>query len=308
MYGTILKAMDDTSFWKLPKFLRVAKISPLSLYLFARMLDHYHYHRDNSRNVKHRQSLKDGWFYWTYPDIQEHVGIRERQARGCMDELDDLLLIERKTIRSGLEQKCWYRINEDKLLFYLERYRAEQTARTAKEQDATDDTATAGIQEAGTEPTAQQTNQELINQDLKKQDLKKQELTKDCSEKPNQPLSNNSVSKYTKTDYSYLDALWKLWIEEAMKSGDYNLVALQIGRGRFNRLFSLLEKGYGWEMVTGAIKRWFGGYEFREERRKAGSNIIGWFHTAWARLTQKPMRSKIAQDDDWDNIRRPNIK
>ena len=123
MYGKIIDAMDDTNFWKVPKFLSLAKISPLSLYLFARMLDHYRFHRDNCRDAEQRKHLKDGWFYWTYPAIQEHVGINKKPARSCIKELKDILLIEHETKQTGLARRCWYRINESTISLYLKRYK-----------------------------------------------------------------------------------------------------------------------------------------------------------------------------------------
>ncbi len=170
MYGKIIYLMNDENFYKVPKFLEIAEISPLALYLFSRMIDHYRYHVKHSDNKTHRDLLSLGWFWWTFPDIEKHVGLKKDQARTCLNELEMVLLIEKDTKRVGMEQRCWYRLNEDKIEFYLEKYRILKSEKRNRELENLLPSAVLTTTDGG--ETA--SNQELSNQELsnKEKDLK----------------------------------------------------------------------------------------------------------------------------------------
>lgn len=170
MYGKIIDLMDDENFYKVPKFLEIAEISPLALYLFARMLDQYRYHVRHSDNKQHREMLALGWFWWTFPDIEKHVGIKPKQARGLIKELETVFLIDCETKRIGMEQRCWYRLNEDKIEFYLEKYRIKRSDDRTKELDAVSQTVPRTYPDGATDVSKGLGNQALSNQALSNQE------------------------------------------------------------------------------------------------------------------------------------------
>ena len=166
MYGKIIDLMDDENFYKVPKFLEIAEISPLALYLFSRMLDQYRYHVRHSDNPAHRDMLALGWFWWTFPDIEKHVGLKKDQARACLKELETVMLVEKTTKRIGMEQRCWYRMNEDKIEFYLEKYRIARRESRDRELELLPRTADFTTTDSGNPAS----NQALSNQALSNQE------------------------------------------------------------------------------------------------------------------------------------------
>jgi hypothetical protein len=188
MYGKIIDLMNDENFYKVPKFLEIAEISPLALYLFSRMIDHYRYHVKHSDNKTHRDLLSLGWFWWTFPDIEKHVGLKKDQARTCLNELETVLLIEKETKRIGMEQRCWYRLNEDKIEFYLEKYRINKKEK--RDGELLYNLALAVLPTTDSGETA--SNQALSNQALKES----KELKPLTAKEPPSPTAINIFKEY----------------------------------------------------------------------------------------------------------------
>ena len=166
-YGKVVDSIHIGGYLMIPKCLSMAKLSPLARLLFVYMVDHYKYQAEQPHSKETRELIEGGWFYWTYPSIEENVGIKHKQAEKLIKELYTIMLIDRDTKRVGMEQRCWYRINEEKLEFYQHKYSQKRSIDRCKGDDGKVESTTRCSELDHTDRSNTPSNQDLSNQDLK---------------------------------------------------------------------------------------------------------------------------------------------
>ena len=97
----------------------ISKLGLVSACMLSELMDEYEYYFD--RNML----IDDGWFFSTRENIEKKIGLSRKQQDSAIKKLIDLGLIEKK--RKGVPPKKHFKLNENKIWFFLSRDDVEPT-------------------------------------------------------------------------------------------------------------------------------------------------------------------------------------